>query len=393
VIGETAATRNLRIAAIATGFGSIVFGLLALGDIQRDASHLQPWFVVSSVALFFALPVLLVPLGWWGSVTALRWVARTHTLVVLAIVALWTPATLDGPLPDGSAPWVLNTLGVVAGTAVVGWRSRIVWPYLMGVALAGAALRYVGLDGRDWTIPLEDGLSILEVSVVLAALLTVTISAGRSQDVALAAAVNDARGAADADSRARQRARFGSLVHDDVITTLLAAAQATRRDDAIARSAERAIAHLDRFIVAPSDGMPLDAELLEVEVRAAVTEVVDGVEISGTFSGWNVKHGDVPGRVALAMTGALGEAARNSVRHAGPGYIHRKLILHSTADRLTAELRDDGRGFEPDRVMSDRLGIRSSVVGNMMATGGEASVISAPGAGARVVIAWSRQQG
>jgi signal transduction histidine kinase len=388
VIAETAATRHLRIAAIATGFGSIVFGLLAVGDIQRDSPHLHPWFATGSVALFCGLPVLLVPLGWWGSVIALRWVARVHTIAALAIVALWTPAMLDGPLPDGSAPWVLNTLGVVAGTAVVGWRSRIVWPYLVTVAFAGSVLRYVGLNGHDWVIPLEDGLSILEVSVVLAALLTVTISAGRSQDIALAAAVNDARAAADADSRARQRARFGSLVHDDVITTLLAAAQATEHDEAISRSAARAIAHLDSFIAAPSDGMPLDADLLEVEVRAAVTDVVDGVEFSGSFSEWNVGHGNAPGRVALAMTGAIGEAARNSVRHAGPGQIHRKVVFRSTSDRLSAELIDDGQGFEPDRVGSDRLGIRSSIVANMAAVGGKADVISTPGAGARVVISW-----
>ena len=392
MIGETTATRHLRIGAIATGFGSIVFGLLAVGDIQRDAAHLQTWFSIASVALFCGLPILLIPLGRWGSVASLRWVARAHTIATALIIVGWMPAMLHGPLPDGGAPWILNTVGVTSGTAVVAWRTRTVWVYLIGIAVAASVLRYLGLGGRDWIIPLEDGLSILQICIVLAALLTVTIEAGRRQDAALALAVSDAREAADAESRARQRARFGSFVHDDVISTLLVAAQAVEGEDAISRSAARAIARLDDFLDAPSDGLPLDAELLEIEVRAAVTEVVDGVRFSGNFSAWDDKGGPVPGAVALAVTGAIGEAARNSVRHAGGGEVRRAVLLSATPDRFTVEFSDDGRGFDTERVAGDRLGMRSSMVARMAEVGGEAAITSAPGAGTRVVISWNRSR-
>ena len=383
MIAESSYSRHLRIAGISTGFGSIVFGLLALGDILKDFPELSPWFAWPAVVLFCGLPVALIPLGLWGRVTDLRLAARAHSLVAVAILIGWAPMQ-HGRIADGGAPWILNTVAVAAASAVVGWPSAVVWPLLVVMAAAGSVLRWIGL-GPSPVIPLEDGLSILEVSVVIASLLTVSLAAGRAQDRALARAVVDAQSAAEAESRARQRARFGALVHDDVITTLLAASQATHRVAAIDRSARRAIERLDRFVAAPLDEVALDGELLEAEVRAAVTEVVDGVEFEGSF---RESPGEVPGAVAFAVTNALREAVRNSVRHGGAEPIRRHVLMSREGDALSVEFTDDGVGFDPARVPENRFGIRTSIVGRMTAVGGMAKVLSAPAQGTTVVLGW-----
>ena len=381
---ESSYTRHLRIAAIATGFGSIVFGLLALGDIMKDLPFLSPWFAWPVTILFCGLPIAFIPLGRWGSITALRVVARTHTVVAIIALVGWVPLQ-TGSIPDAGAPWILNTVAVAAASAAVAWRGAVVWIFLVVMALAGSALRWIDLGRTDLVIPLEDGLSMLEFSVVIAALIIVSLAAGRAQDTALGRAVIDARGAAEAESRARQRTRFGALVHDDVITTLLAASQATGRVPAIERSAERAIERLDKFVASQTDDVPLDAELLEVEVRAAVTEVVDGVEFEGSFGD---SPGEFPGAVALAVTDALREAVRNSVRHGGADPIRRRLLMGGDVDALSVEFVDDGVGFDPARVPESRFGIRTSILDRMSAVGGSADVSSAPGRGTTVALGW-----
>jgi len=303
--------------------------------------------------------------------------------VAVVILVGWAPMQ-HARIADGGAPWILNTVAVAAASAVVGWPSAVVWPLLVVMAAAGSVLRWIGL-GPSPVIPLEDGLSILEVSVVIASLLTVSLAAGRAQDRALARAVVDAQSAAEAESRARQRARFGALVHDDVITTLLAASQATQRVAAIDRSARRAIERLDRFVAAPLDEVALDGELLEAEVRAVVTEVVDGVEFEGSL---RESPGEVPGAVAFAVTNALREAVRNSVRHGGAEPIRRHVLMSREGDALSVEFTDDGVGFDPARVPENRFGIRTSIVGRMTAVGGMAKVVSAPAQGTTVVLGW-----
>ncbi len=382
---ESAYSRHLRIAAVATGFGSIIFGLLALGDVLKEFPHLSPEFAWSAAVLYFGLPISLIPLARWAGVQALHTVSRVHTVVTMLVILCWAPAHLGAW--GGSAPWILNAVAVSAGTAVVGWDGLGVWFYLAALSLTGAALRFLSLGERGVVIPWEDGLSILEVSIVMAALLTLTVRLGRAQDAAEAITVNEARAAAGAESRARQRKRFGALVHDDVISTLLAASQATRRSSAIERSAERAIARLDAFVEMAPERPQQTAGMLEIEVRSAVTDVVDGVQFSGSFDDF---VGEIPTMVADAMAGALGEAARNSWRHAGTHDVKREVRMSALPARVSIELSDDGLGFDLATVPSTRFGIRGSIRDRMAEVGGAAVVSSASGKGTSVQIMWTR---
>ncbi len=387
--GATAEERHLRIIAVATGLGTMIFTLLALSEIILQAPYLHPLIYLPLTVLYCGLPMLLAPLGRWGSVRTIRNVARAHTVITALLLALWIPATIAPHLPDPRGPWLLGVLASSVATAVIAWPLRVVWAYVVAISVASGILRYVTRETGDLLLAIQDAVSVLTFCMFIAGLLMVTLRAGRAQDSALAVALADARSAAEVESRARQRARFGSFVHDDVITTLLAAARATSKAPAIGESARRALGRLDQFVAARVKNGQLSSSDFEVELRSAASEIADGVQFSGSLAAY---IGEIPAPVALAMTGALGEAIRNSVRHAGNGSdrIARRVAIAATERSIVIEASDDGRGFDPKRTAPERLGIRTSIVGRMYAVSGcAARVSSAPGEGTRVLLSWN----
>ena len=72
----------------------------------------------------------------------------------------------------------------------------------------------------------------------------------------------------------------------------------------------------------------------------------------------------------------------NAAKHADTGKVD--VYVESTADQVEVFVRDRGRGFDPDAVPEDRLGVRRSIVDRMQRHGGAAQVRSAPGEGTEV---------
>jgi signal transduction histidine kinase len=64
------------------------------------------------------------------------------------------------------------------------------------------------------------------------------------------------------------------------------------------------------------------------------------------------------------------------------------VLIEDDGDAVVVSVRDDGVGFDRDRLESaraaGRLGVASSVIGRMSAVGGTATVTSKPGAGTEV---------
>jgi signal transduction histidine kinase len=55
-------------------------------------------------------------------------------------------------------------------------------------------------------------------------------------------------------------------------------------------------------------------------------------------------------------------------------------------DRAEVFVRDEGPGFIPDEVASERRGIRDAIVGRMAVVGGTATIDSTPGEGTEVAL-------
>ena len=77
-------------------------------------------------------------------------------------------------------------------------------------------------------------------------------------------------------------------------------------------------------------------------------------------------HAEAPGR----------ETQRSvDVRGVGPG-------------RCVIRVVDDGQGFDPGQVPMSRIGLRVSIAEPMANAGGSAGVVSVPGAGTTITLAW-----
>jgi hypothetical protein len=94
----------------------------------------------------------------------------------------------------------------------------------------------------------------------------------------------------------------------------------------------------------------------------------------------------VPAQVALAFAGAVGAALDNVRLHAGTTTA--EVTLTASNRRITATVRDDGRGFVPAAVPAHKYGLRESVRARMAAVGGGADISSTPGDGTVVSLWW-----
>jgi signal transduction histidine kinase len=61
-------------------------------------------------------------------------------------------------------------------------------------------------------------------------------------------------------------------------------------------------------------------------------------------------------------------------------------------DQISAFVRDEGKGFDPDAVPADRRGIAESIVGRMRRHGGSAVITSEPGEGTEVAMQVPRRR-
>lgn len=92
--------------------------------------------------------------------------------------------------------------------------------------------------------------------------------------------------------------------------------------------------------------------------------------------------------VADALADATEAALTNTAWHAG--VTSAVVWARFTDDTAQVLVRDSGVGFEPRAVPADRLGISQGIVRRMAAVGGDATVVSTPGAGTSVTLRWQR---
>ena len=176
--------------------------------------------------------------------------------------------------------------------------------------------------------------------------------------------------------RSQERADVAAHLHDSVLQTLALLQKNADDPAAVATLARRQERDLRGWLYGNEDqhGDSLVAALrlagVEVEEAHHVTVEVVGV-----------------GDAALDFdTSALARAAReamvNAAKHAGVG----RVDVYAECDGRTAEVfvRDRGKGFDPDQVAADRLGIRGSIVGRVERHGGTVAIRSAPDEGTEV---------
>jgi signal transduction histidine kinase len=92
---------------------------------------------------------------------------------------------------------------------------------------------------------------------------------------------------------------------------------------------------------------------------------------------------DPPAEVKVALYRIAQEALNNVTKHAGATQV--TVALQNLPDRVLLTIQDDGRGFDPDSVAPERMGVRI-MHERAKSIGAELVVESAPGQGTRVQV-------
>jgi signal transduction histidine kinase len=124
-----------------------------------------------------------------------------------------------------------------------------------------------------------------------------------------------------------------------------------------------------------------DASLRNEIMRMVSSFQWQGLSIHVTGSGSGVYKLDPD--VGRALVGAIRAAFENVLKHSGATVAELELIY---ADDVTVMITDQGRGFDPDAIPEDRLGVRGSIIERLEAVGGSARIWSSPGGGTSVVL-------
>ena len=178
--------------------------------------------------------------------------------------------------------------------------------------------------------------------------------------------------------RSEARAEMAAHLHDSVLQTLalIQRAKAPREMASLARTQER---ELRAWLYGRAP------DLAGARLRDAIDSMAGRLERQHQVSVEAVVVGDAELDDRLrGLVNAIAEAVANAARHSGSTTI--SVYVEVEEDTISAFIRDQGSGFDPDVVPPDRRGIADSIVGRMERRGGTAHVHSRPGTGTEVVL-------
>ncbi|HZK32059.1 MAG TPA: hypothetical protein VFC72_04015, partial [Corynebacterium sp.] len=193
-------------------------------------------------------------------------------------------------------------------------------------------------------------------------------------DAAAAASYRSAVATARSALLAELEHRFLSHVHDNVLADLRSVAAGTMPAEQLHHST-----HLEM-----PDSRPIAVATVVDSLREMMRNTAPGTEFS--ISGEISPAAVLPTDAAAAIEDCVHETLVNSVRHA-PGA---RRVLHIEWDgRLTVTAADEGPGFDPAQIPTDRAGVWVSILHRPRSIAGlHTELNSAPGAGTRVVVNW-----
>lgn len=319
--------------------------------------------------------------------------ATAATFAALYVVALlaWPYLVADPGRLFGETPWLYYLCTVATTAAVIALPPLSAAAYTVAVPVAYGVIRATPAGGgAEIFRAVLDATYAMILGVVVLVIITMLRQAAEAVDAAQDAALQRYDVVARQHANEIERVKVDALVHDSVLTTLLSAAAArTPAERALAaRMAGDAVRRLDE--AAAEEPGSVDRVALEVLVRrlrAAAAGFSAPIDVRSD----GVAGVELPVDAVDALSSAAVQAMVNSVQHAeAPGRATQRSIDIRGVGSGGCVIRvvDDGAGFDPLQVPMSRIGLRVSISERMANAGGSAGVVSAPGAGTTITLAW-----
>ncbi|MCB2412469.1 ATP-binding protein [Demequina sp. TTPB684] len=387
---DTARARLERLLYSSVGFAALIYGgvlYAGSGGISGQTPQLAPWYGWGLIAIAIVMPATLGILTWVMSRRAVRRFAGTTALLFLVSMMVF-PFGLSTPtLMDNATPWYqgIHALhGMIAATA---WQRRSIWVYGLGHGVIIGVVQNAVREDATKAAFLDGAGSLVFIIILMAATLGVVGAADRLDHASELARAQAARTAAGR-TREREETRINAMVHDDIMSVLLTASR-ENPPDSLRDQARVAIASITSLETRDASARVYSNK----ETAQALLEVVERVAPLTQVVHQEAGDIEVPADVVTALSDALAEALRNSVRHAGleGGDVPRRVTIAADDRGLVVTMEDEGKGFNTRAVQSRRLGISLSIIERMsMVEGGSGDVASRLGEGTTVTLTWVR---
>ena len=137
-------------------------------------------------------------------------------------------------------------------------------------------------------------------------------------------------------------------------------------------------------VVTPDTEATISGEIVAQRIVSAADSMSQPFRVTTEAEEWC----QIPIHVAEAAYSATVQAMVNSLQHAGHG-VERWVDIRSRGHgAFEIEVGDKGSGFDPDAIPTERLGVRVSIFERVASAGGQAAIVTAPGEGTVLTLAW-----
>jgi signal transduction histidine kinase len=342
------------------------------------------WWVV----FYVTVPVIGMNIWAWLRGSLGFW-SYLHGAAVLLALWQWQYLVVDPALlPENFQAWVWWLVGMATISIGV---SKPLWLGAVYLVVASASWYLVDTSiaggSGDPAIALQNAVYVFLLGGAVSSLIWLTRDGAKRADEANSTAIASAIEEAQIDAVERERQRIDALVHDQVLNTLLVAANAKTdlEQHAVANMASEAIASLESAANDQELSSRVTTLGLYRSLRKAAFRASREIEVEILSAGLE----EIPAEIAQAVTQAALQAIDNAISHSMAERIQLRLGS-STFKGLMVEVRDNGKGFIPEPLPKDRLGISTSIKARMDLVGGKAQVSSTPGKGTTVILSWSK---
>lgn len=313
---------------------------------------------------------------------------RAILFITLLAMITWPAQVVDVEnLPEHYKPYIWWALGFASLAAAGAFRktTAIIFLFLMPLLWLIVRISPYGASEK-FLVALEDSLYsfLFSTSVSLLVMFLRHRAAQVDQEFFTLSQTQIERAILDVSQL--ERIKINSILHDSVISSLDAAAQAVsaqQRDDA-AKLAGEAIGRLER----ESSRDPMARS--QISTQAYFESLKAALERRSKFVSVKVKSqvdAEIPFEAAVGIAEATFQALANSLEHA-PKANSRQVVMTSTRRSIKVLVTDDGPGFRMSSVPRNRLGIRVAIFERLQSLGVKAKLNSAPGEGATWLFEW-----
>lgn len=374
--------RILRMLARLVSSGYLVYLLLLMPTIIARSAFLDSWWTPAAVVVVFGSGLLPGLLSFRPDTRLMRAGAAAAAAAFLLALATW-PLAWHGPdlAPDANF-WLSAFPGLASLAAIVAWPIWLTATHLIAGCVGAVATTTVARGGSTVATILTEAVFAIMFCTLFVGAAAMALRSGKILDSTTETTHHAAAAASAQRARTVERERFDALIHDSVMSTLLAAGRG-QPEAVVGPLATSALAELDALHAPTGADHPFSVEEAIRHLRSAAAVADD----EATF---DVHRRDGKGPEELSaesvrtMAAALSEALRNSRLHAGSS-ARRNVTVVLSADSVRVDVTDDGAGFDPAAVAPHRLGIAVSIIGRMRSlSGGSATVQSSPDGGTRV---------